>query len=1164
MPSTSHPSVWEPTAPRVPWTFPTTPQANDMEAPICLIENRPGKKLQVNQEALGILQNIQQAVVVVAIVGLYRTGKSYLMNKLAGKDKGGFSLGATIQANTKGIWMWCRPHPFKRDHTLVLLDTEGLGDVEKSNTENDSWIFALSVLLSSTFVYNSMSTINHYALEQMHYVSELTNHIKTKASDGSPREDGGGFPDEFASFFPTFIWVVRDFTLQLALEDGRPITEDQYLEKALERKEEDLPESKLNPEFVEQARSFCDYIYKNAPAKRIQGGRAVTGSLLGTLAKSYTEAIRSGSIPCIENAVLALAQIENSAAVHEAVKRYEDTAKLMLMMPTKDVEELLRVHEECEEEALQVFMNRSFKDEDHCFQQEQQRPSLSLSLSSCTSQNQLQSKLQELCRQNEQASLDRCQAVLMELFQPVEQKIHDGSYMVPGGYQEFLKDQQNLVESYNMVPEKGLMAAKALQDFLQAKETTAQSILQTDQSLTEKEKDVEVAKTRAEASEREAQLQRKMNEKAQKMAQEMERSHKEHEKHLMAKMEQERKNLLAEQERLLNQKLQEQRRLQEESYKQEYSRFQAENAEASEVGAGQSAGSRCRVQTSLRRLRSGSDCKEGFALGATVQANTKGIWMWCVPYPERPDQTLVLLDTEGLGDVEKGDAQNDTWIFALAVLLSSTLVYNSMGTIDQSAMDRLHYVTELTEHIKAKATSGENTRGLEDSAEFVRFFPTFIWALRDFTLQLELNGRPITEDEYLENALKLKKGDTKDVHQFNLPRKCIRFYFPTRKCFIFERPTQRKNMHLLEKMKESELDPDFVEQAGQFRRYVYWTSKEKTIPGGHIVTGRLLAKLVENYVDSIRSGKVPCMENAVLALAELENSAALSQASARYVELMEKKLALPTQTIQQLLEIHAECEKEAVKVFMGRAFKDDKRLFQAKLMKTINEKKEDYCCKNELESRKVCEAALTSLSQELEDKVREGIYSCPDGYKHFVADLKKVEEKYHQQPKKGIMTDTVLQEFLKKKEDVGRTILQSDKTLTEKEKEMAEAKAKAEAAERDQELQKQQLAEQEQKMEHLKQSYETHRQQLEEKMKREREMLLEEHKMMMESKLAEQEAMLRGGFEKETRQLKEEIEHLRTESGKIKEPSWWQTALGGLLGAASLFVPQLRVLRLFK
>ncbi|KAK7811068.1 hypothetical protein U0070_010227 [Myodes glareolus] len=138
-----------------------------MPSPVCLIENINGQ-LEVNQEALGILSNIKQPVVVVAIVGFYRTGKSYLMNKLAGK-KSGFSLGSTVQSHTKGIWMWCVPHPQKEGSTLVLLDTEGLGDVEKGDNQNDCWIFALSVLLSSTFVYNSMGVINQQAMDQLQY-----------------------------------------------------------------------------------------------------------------------------------------------------------------------------------------------------------------------------------------------------------------------------------------------------------------------------------------------------------------------------------------------------------------------------------------------------------------------------------------------------------------------------------------------------------------------------------------------------------------------------------------------------------------------------------------------------------------------------------------------------------------------------------------------------------------------------------------------------------------------------------------------------------------------------------------------------------------------------------------------------------------------------------
>lgn len=58
-----------------------------MPGSVCLIENVEGQ-LMANQEALDILSAITQCVVVMAIVGLYHTGKSYLMNKLAGKKKG--------------------------------------------------------------------------------------------------------------------------------------------------------------------------------------------------------------------------------------------------------------------------------------------------------------------------------------------------------------------------------------------------------------------------------------------------------------------------------------------------------------------------------------------------------------------------------------------------------------------------------------------------------------------------------------------------------------------------------------------------------------------------------------------------------------------------------------------------------------------------------------------------------------------------------------------------------------------------------------------------------------------------------------------------------------------------------------------------------------------
>ncbi|PIO14714.1 hypothetical protein AB205_0002030, partial [Aquarana catesbeiana] len=137
-----------------------------MDNPICLIENSADNRLGVNENAQTILAQITQPLVVVSIVGPYRTGKSYLLNKLSGRQKGVFSVDSTIKATTKGIWMWCMPHPKKCDHTLVLLDTEGLGDPGKGDKDNDCMILSLAMLMSSAVIYNSSGVINQDALEK--------------------------------------------------------------------------------------------------------------------------------------------------------------------------------------------------------------------------------------------------------------------------------------------------------------------------------------------------------------------------------------------------------------------------------------------------------------------------------------------------------------------------------------------------------------------------------------------------------------------------------------------------------------------------------------------------------------------------------------------------------------------------------------------------------------------------------------------------------------------------------------------------------------------------------------------------------------------------------------------------------------------------------------
>ena len=92
-----------------------------------------------------------------------------------------------------------------------------------------------------------------------------------------------------------------------------------------------------------------------------------------------------------------------------------------------------------------------------------------------------------------------------------------------------------------------------------------------------------------------------------------------------------------------------------------------------------------------------------------------------------------------------------------------------------------------------------------------------------------------------------------------------------------------------------------------------------------------LGNLVVTYVNTINNGAVPSLVNAVMTLVHLENSAAVQKAADHYSEQMAQQLSLPTDTLQELLEVHAACEKEAIAVFMECSFKDENQDFQLKL-----------------------------------------------------------------------------------------------------------------------------------------------------------------------------------------------------------------------------------------
>uniref|UniRef100_A0A8C5R9Z8 GB1/RHD3-type G domain-containing protein n=1 Tax=Leptobrachium leishanense TaxID=445787 RepID=A0A8C5R9Z8_9ANUR len=541
----------------------------------------------------------------------------------------------------------------------------------------------------------------------------------------------------------------------------------------------------------------------------------------------------------------------------------------------------------------------------------------------------------------------------------------------------------------------------------------------------------------------------------------------------------------------------------------------------------------------------------GFALGSAIQSKTKGIWMWCLSHPTEPNHTLVLLDTEGLGDVEKGDSKNDMWIFSLAVLLSSTFVYNSVGTIDQDSLEKLHYVTELTEYIKLKSVTEKDA---DESPEFKRFFPNFIWCVRDFFLKLEKEEKAITEDEYLQNSLKLKKGHSKKVADYNLLRECITHYFHSHKCFVFERPASGPMLQCLEELTEDQLERKFVEQANTFQEYIYKTSKPKALSGGLTVSGKMLGYLTISYVEAIRSGSVPCLENAVVNLAKIENMAAIHDGVSSYECEMTWKQSLFPVDQEKFMELHSDCERKAVEVFLERSFKDDTREYQAKLMLELNQKFEMFRKSNEQASETKCRAIIDDLSVTLEEQIANKFFCKPGGHKEFVQEKEWLITNYMKTPGKGVKAQEVLEEFLQVKKEVETSILHMDNSLSENQREMEKQMMENEAMQRKLKLEEEKQLRMEEMLKEQEKNFEQQAVMLKSKLEDDRLKMQKENDWLIEQKMKERDALEKQGFQDKAMMMNEEVQDLKTQNQSDPFKAIMK-GIGLLAEAASLVLP---------
>ncbi|KRX06654.1 P-loop containing nucleoside triphosphate hydrolase [Pseudocohnilembus persalinus] len=353
---------------------------------------------------------------------------------------------------------------------------------------------------------------------------------------------------------------------------------------------------------------------------------------------------------------------------------------------------------------------------------------------------------------------------------------------------------------------------------------------------------------------------------------------------------------------------------------------------------------------------------EGFQVGPTINPCTKGIWIWSKVIDQKnkngEKQKILILDTEGFGASTDADRNKDNRIFLFAMLLSSYLIYNSVGTINEMSLQDLSLLINLV-----KSVTYRNGSAI-DSEDVSEIFPKLLWVIRDFTLQMQdENGNSISENQYLENALDLKKGVSDKVEQKNRVRKLIKHCFKDRKCCCFVRPAENEqDLQNLDKLPDYRLREKFVQQLNQVKKTIFSEVPTKVINQGKTkVTGQILIQLAKSYIEVVNKGQCPNIENTWTSVCNAQN-----------FELIKQLLSKADQRIEQLLK-----ENTSLEDLDGHKKELFQEIYQLFKNKTISQDvKQDLSqyeqqIKREIEDKfRILEAQCSSQIDDLVEKLK--------------------------------------------------------------------------------------------------------------------------------------------------------------------------------------------------
>lgn len=344
-----------------------------------IVEPDPGHtKLRLSREGLEAIKRITNPIAAVAVIGPYRSGKSFLLNQLLSLScYEGFGVGHMRDTKTKGIWVWGTPIDLDINGvrtSVFYLDTEGFESVGKSNVYDDR-IFALATVMSSVLIYNLPETIREADISRLSFAVELAE------------EFYGRVKGQDVAFEPAkLLWLIqRDFlqgkTVQEMVDEalrrvpntdgnknidvvnqirdslavmGDNSTAFSLPQPHLQRtKLCDMKDGELDQLYIKRRDQLKELVASIISPKIVQG-KTLNGKEFVSFLEQILEALNKGEIPSTGS----LVEVFNKNILEKCLKLYnEKMAKLVLPLPE---ESLQGAHDESRDEVMQVFDQQHF------------------------------------------------------------------------------------------------------------------------------------------------------------------------------------------------------------------------------------------------------------------------------------------------------------------------------------------------------------------------------------------------------------------------------------------------------------------------------------------------------------------------------------------------------------------------------------------------------------------------------------------------------------------------------------------------------------------------------------------------------------------------------------------------------------------------------------